>query len=575
MGRKSRRNRSEELQVVQTGQEIFLTAIYARLSVENCGKVDDTAFVNQIEICKEYVKECPDLQLVKVYEDNGWTGTVMRRPAFDELMEDVRKGLITAVVVRDLSRFGRNYIETGTYLEKIFPRLGVRFISVKERFDTSKVDKSNESLMVPLQNLINDLYAKDISRKVETAFHVQMKEGNFKWSNLPYGYRWDKEHKNIIPDEVTAPVVRNIFQWVADGMSRNKVAEKLDKLGSTKYRSESGKEQRLWSTSTIGHILSNPAYIGNRVYGRTHSALYKGIKLEKVSEEEWHVIENAHEPLVTIEIYNKVQEQILQNAKKRQDSMKKNAKAREKLVNLFENKIFCADCGYEMYFHRHQIGGKNKHWFAEYYCSSTATRKHLGCSYHYIAQDSLHEKVLSALRMQIEVVLDYETVIQKYKDSRADKDIRKCMDSRIQETSRKLRSLQAKKTRLYEDLTEGILDEADYFYEKETYGKEYELLSVQFEKLIAGRTEYREMASPENKWIRMIKSIRNSRKLSQELVDTAIERVLVYEGGNIEIVMKYQDVFKLTRDYVMEIQGKRENTDEGTEDSNLYQVVNG
>ena len=156
MGRKSRRNRSEELQVVQTGQEIFLTAIYARLSVENCGKVDDTAFVNQIEICKEYVKECPDLQLVKVYEDNGWTGTVMRRPAFDELMEDVRKGLITAVVVRDLSRFGRNYIETGTYLEKIFPRLGVRFISVKERFDTSKVDKSNESLMVPLQNLIKN-----------------------------------------------------------------------------------------------------------------------------------------------------------------------------------------------------------------------------------------------------------------------------------------------------------------------------------------------------------------------------------------------------------------------------------
>lgn len=575
MGRKSRRNRSEEPPVVQPGQELLSTAVYARLSVENCGKVDDAIFVNQIEICKEYVKECPDLQLVKVYEDNGWTGTVMRRPAFDELMEDVRKGLIKAIVVRDLSRFGRNYIETGTYLEKIFPRLGVRFISVKECFDTSKVDRSNESLMIPLQNLINDLYAKDISRKVEAAVHVQMEEGTYKWCNLPYGYRWDEEHKNIIPDERTAPVVGDIFQWAADGMSHQKIAEKLDKLSTPKYREEDGKEQRPWSTSTVQRILSNPAYIGKRVYGCSHSAIYKGIKLEKVPEEEWYVIENAHEPLVAIEIYSKVKERKLQNTKKRQDSMKKTAGVREKLIDLFKKKIFCADCGYRMYFHRHQIGGKNKRWFAEYYCSSMDVRKHLGCSYHYIAQDSLHEKVLAALRMQIEVALDYETVIQKYKDSTVDRNIRKRIDSRIQETSRKLQTLQAKKTRLYEDLTEGILDEADYSYAKEIYGKEYELLSEQLEKLIAERAEYREMVSPENKWIRMMKSIRNARKLSQELVDTVIERVLVYEGSSIEIVMKYQDVFKLTRDYVMEIQGEDENTDERTEDCDLYQAVNG
>ena len=157
MGRKSRRNMKETAPVVQTGQEIILTAIYARLSVENSGKDDGgAAIASQIEICKEYIKECTELQLVKVYEDNGWTGTVMLRPAFDELMEDVRKGTIRAIVVRDLSRFGRNYIETGTYLEKIFPKLDVRFISVKERFDTFNVDKSNESLMVPLQNLIKN-----------------------------------------------------------------------------------------------------------------------------------------------------------------------------------------------------------------------------------------------------------------------------------------------------------------------------------------------------------------------------------------------------------------------------------
>ncbi len=576
MGRKSRRNINEALPAVQTGQEILPTAIYARLSVENSGKDDGGAAIeNQIEICKEYIKECQELQLIKVYEDNGWTGTVMHRPAFDELMEEVRKGVIKAIVVRDLSRFGRNYIETGTYLEKIFPRLDVRFISVKERFDTFKVDRSNESLMVPLQNLINDLYSKDISRKVEAALHVQMEEGTFKWRLLPYGYRWDKEHKNIIPDEVTAPVVRDIFQWTVDGIAREKIAEKLDKLGAPKYRSEDGQEQKTWNISTLYSILSNPAYIGRRVYGRTHSAIYQGIKLKKVPEEDWYIIENAHEPLVTMETYSKVKEQMFQNSKKRQDSMKNTAKAREGLVDLFEKKIFCADCGYRMYFHRHQMDCKDKRWFAEYYCSSSQIRKHLGCSYHYIVQDSLHEKVLAALQAHIEVALDYETVIRKYKGSKADKDIQKRIDSRIQETSRKHKVLQAKKTGLYEDFTERILDEAEYSYAKETYGREYELLNKQLEELIAKRTEYREMVSPENKWIRTMKSIRETKRLSQELVDKAIERVLVYEGGDIEIVMKYQDVFELTRDYVMEIQGEGGNTDGKIGDCNLCQAVDG
>lgn len=575
MARKSRRNKSEVLPIVQTRQEIFPTAIYARLSVENCGKADDVAFVNQIEICKEYVKECPDLQLVKVYEDNGWTGTVMRRPAFDEMMEDVRKGLIKAIVVRDLSRFGRNYIETGTYLEKIFPMLDVRFISVKERFDTSKVDRSNESLMVPLQNLINDLYSKDVSRKVETAIHTKMEEGTFKWSRLPYGYQWDEGHEKIIPDERTAPVIRDIFQWYADGMPYKKIVEKLNQLGIFKYHGEDEQEQKHWSASTISHILENPAYIGKRVYGCHHSALYKGIKRENVPEEKWYVIENAHEPLVTMEVYNKVKEKRLENAQKVQASMKKTAKIREKMIDLFKNKIFCADCGYKMYFHRQKKCGRNGSWHAHYYCSSTNKHKYLGCSYHYITQDSLHEKVFVALRMQIEVALDYETAIQKFKDSKADRDIRRQMDRKIQEISRRISTLQAKKTRLYEDFTEGLLDESEYSYAKETYCGEYDLLNQQLEELVAEREEYREMASPENKWIRMMKSIRGKRKLSQELVDAAIERVLVYEGGDIEIVMKYQDVFGLTRDYVTEMQEGGENTDEGAEDRALHQAVNG
>lgn len=597
MGRKSRRNTKETASAVQTGQEIFPTAIYARLSVENSGKDDGgAAIANQIEICKEYIEECTDLQLVKVYEDNGWTGTVMRRPAFDELMGDVRTGTIRAIVVRDLSRFGRNYIETGTYLEKIFPKLDVRFISVKERFDTFTIDQSNESLMVPLQNLINDLYSKDISRKVEAALHVQMEEGTFAWRHIPYGYCWDEDHKNIIPDETTAPVVRNIFQWSSEGMSQAEIAEKLDGLHIPKPRSEDGKIQRTWNRSTIYGILFNPAYIGKRVYGRRHSAIYKGIKNEKVPEKNWYVIENAQEPLVTEEIYNKVKDKRDQNARKRQESMEKTAQAREKLVNLFENRIFCADCGYKMYFHRHRMDYKDRHWAAQYYCSSNQIRKHLGCSYHRITQESLHEKVLAALRTQIEIALDYEEVIRKYRDNKIDKAVQKRMDSKIRDISLKMNVLQAKKIRLYEDFSEGILSEEEYSFAKQNYENDYESFSRQFDILVQERTEYLEMVSPENRWIRMMKNIRDVSSLSQALVDTVIERVLVYEGGAIEIVMKYQDIFELTRDYVREIheqeisgevsvntdmgnvfgiQGKGEATDGENKDCHIYPAVNG
>lgn len=479
MGRKSRRNMKETALVVQTGQEIIPTAIYARLSVENSGKDDGgAAIANQIEICKEYIKECTELQLVKVYEDNGWTGTVMRRPAFDELMEDVRKGTIRAIVVRDLSRFGRNYIETGTYLEKIFPKLDVRFISVKERFDTFNVDKSNESLMVPLQNLINDLYSKDISRKIKAAFHVQMEEGAFKWRTLPYGYKWDKEHKNIVPDDVTAPVVRDIFQWSAGGMSYSKIAKKLDGLGISTYHSKNENERKPWRTSTIHDILSNPAYIGKHVYGCTSTAIHKGTGRENIPEENWYVIENAHEPLISLEIYNRVKEKRIHNIKKRRDSLRKTAQTRAELIDLFRNKIFCADCGYRMYFQRWKTAS-GKRVNADYYCSSATTRKHLECSYHRIRQNILNEKVLLALRTQVELALDYEAVIQKYKDSKSGRDIQNRMDKRIRDISQKLHTLQTKKTRLYEDYTEGILDKTEYPYAKKIYGEEYELLNNQ------------------------------------------------------------------------------------------------
>ena len=557
MGRKSRRNVDNTPVITAPVTDIFPTAIYARLSVENSGKDDDGAAIeNQIDVCKEYIKDMPDLQLVKVYQDNGWTGTVMRRPAFDELMEDVKAGLIKAVVVRDLSRFARNYIETGTYLESVFPELDVRFISVKERFDTLKIDGTNESLMVPLQSLINDLYSKDISRKVEAALRIQMEEGEFKWRQIPYGYKWDEAHINIVPDEETAPFVRNIFKWFADGVSKKKIAERLDEVQAPKYQENGSSNPHPWSMGTIYGILDNPAYVGKRVYGCRHSAIYKGIKLEKMPESEWYVTENAHEPLVSKELYEKVHDIMRRNSERRQESMKKTAKARAKMIDLFEGKIFCADCGYRMYFHRHQMDVKDKRWYADYYCSSAQTRRWIKCSCHRITQEALDKKVLEAVRTQMKLALDYEEMIGRLKNSRAEKAVRKRLNDVVKSLSVKTGNMQKRRTKLYEDYADEIIDEEEYLYMKDTYEREYEQLNRQLEAFIQKRNDYIEAFSTENKWIKMMKGIRNVRKLTKDVVDAVVEKVSVYDDGRIEIIMKYQDIFDLTEGYITQIRGE-------------------
>ena len=277
MARTSRKKiTANPVQAVSPSQ-IFPTAIYARLSVENSGKDDEgAALENQIAVCEEYIKACPHLELIETYSDNGRTGTVFDRPAFNRLMGDIRCGRIKCIVVRDLSRFGRDYVETGTYIERIFPQLDVRFISIKENFDTFATDGSNESLMIPLQNLINDLYSKDISRKVFTALHIQMENGEFRWRKLPYGYMWNEDRTNIIPNEATAPFVRSIFAWKLEGLSIPQILDRLEAANApipeTLQRVDNnmdGVNTVCWSKSTIFSILKNPAYAGDFGVGRS------------------------------------------------------------------------------------------------------------------------------------------------------------------------------------------------------------------------------------------------------------------------------------------------------------------
>ena len=542
MARKSRRTQQEV--IVEHIESVYPTAIYARLSLENSGKDDGGASIeNQIAVCKEYIDESDDLELIKVYQDNGWTGTKMERPAFEEMMNDVRKGKIKAIVVRDLSRFARNYIETGTYLEKVFPDLNVRFISVKEQFDNLKVDGTNESL-------INELYSKDISRKVSAALRAMMENGTFRWRTIPYGYKWNVDHTNIVPNEETAQYVRKIFEWKCEGLTNPQIAKKLNEMNAPRSEKKSSANSE-WRSGGVYSILKNQAYIGDRVLGKKRQALYLGIKGEKQPENEWIIYENVHEPLVSKEMFEKAQSIREQASLKRKISLESSKEKRDKIVDLLEGKVFCADCGYKMGFSR--IVHKYKNPFGRYLCSGNDKSKDICGTSHFYMQDSLNSKVLEAIRLQVKVALDYEKLIAAMSNTNAENAVRSGIRYELRRLSGKLSSVQVQRKRLYEDYVGGILDEEEYLYAKSEYDEQYEILNKEHELLAVKYQKYCEAISSENKWISLMKSVRNAKVLTKELADAVVERVFIYEDKSIEIVMKYQDVFDTTQIYIEQI----------------------
>ena len=566
MARKSRKDAVAEPIVEVAPQQIFPTAIYARLSVENSGKSEKVDVItNQIEICKSYIADRPYLSLVDTYIDNGRTGTVFDRPEFNRLMTDIKSGRIKCLVVRDLSRFGRDYIETGTYLERIFPQIGLRFIAIKENYDNLDTDGSSDSLIIPLQNMINALYSKDISRKVSTALKAQMEQGTFQKRNLPYGYRWNAERSNMVIDEETAQYVRLMFKWKIEGWSIPTILDELDRLGAPNTelrkrqngtRTGDGCSCKGWYSSTLYGILTNPHYVGDTVLGRSMKAIYKGLPKQNVKDkDEWIVFPNTHEAIISREDFQKVQDIMNAASETRQTKMQKSEEIRATLINLFDGKIVCADCGKRMYFHRKRIDkDKRGRWYAFYECSTSVGRRYEHCTAHYTRQDKLEADVLAAIQLQVKAALDYDKLLDKLRGSEGEKSIRDKQNALITSLNLKLSGVSKKRTRLYEDFAEGLLDEEEYTFAKKSYDEQFADLSRRLDEAVQRRSKFNEAMSVDNKWITLMKSVSTATQLSQDLVDESVELVKVHEGGAVELVMKYGDIYALTVQSIKEVQ---------------------
>ena len=333
--------------------KLYKTAIYARLSVDrDCKKSE--SIDNQLEIIKGYIQEHPELKNYKEYIDKGYTGTSFDRLGFNELMDDIKDGRINAIIVKDLSRFGRNDLETSNLLETILPFMQVRFISVNDRYDSAEGVSSNKALELALKNLVNDMYAKDISRKVYSAKRRNMNDGRYIAKEAPYGYKIDREsvNRSLVIDEEAAEVVREIYQRAGEGYCYRSIVSFLNmegysipgeykKTGSIIDRSE---KRKGWRIGTLSNILSNLVYTGTLIQGKRTSKLFEGEKVHKTDETDWIVMENAHEPIISKEEYERVRNIIEAKIDKSTFISDRGSNLMIK-TNKYKKILFCGKCG--------------------------------------------------------------------------------------------------------------------------------------------------------------------------------------------------------------------------------------
>ena len=331
--------------------KVYLTGVYVRLSVEDGGLGKESeSLLHQEQFLMRYLEQHPELILTKIYRDNGETGTKFDRPGFSMMMDDLRHGAINCILVKDLSRFGRDYVQTGEYIEKIFPFMGTRFISVLEDFDNIRPN-ARDTLMVNLKNLMNEAYAKDKSKRICSAFDAKRANGEFNVKYAPYGYllSGDKKHPYVINPE-TADVVREIFNLRQQRMPVRAIARLLDEKGYLTPRQYAIKvgirkkpmPENHWTSVAVYRILENPAYLGHMVVHKTEARLYQGIQKRKVDKKDQLFVPNVNEAIITQEQFDSVQ-----GVKK--VSKRSSKKQKAKTENLFRGFLYCAECGRPVY----------------------------------------------------------------------------------------------------------------------------------------------------------------------------------------------------------------------------------
>ena len=514
-------------------------ASYSRLSREDGDKMESDSIRNQKDLIADYAAQ-RGIRIVSEYTDDGYSGTNFDRPNFQRMMEDVKKKKINCIIVKDLSRLGRNYIETGRYLEKIFPFLGVRFIAINDHYDSADESGDADQIVIPFKNLINDAYCRDISIKIRSQLDVKRKNGKFIGSFAAYGYLKDPNDKNhLIIDETAAEIVRTIFGLKLNGFSAQRISERLEEMQVApplEYKRmcglnfnsgfRSGRKPK-WSIVTVNRILKNELYIGTMVQGKNRKINYKVKQSRPVDETNWIRVQETHDAIIPKPIFEIVQ---------RLTELDTRTAPTSDSVYTLSGFLRCGDCGQNMI--RRTVVKKDKP-YNYYYCSTY--KRGDGCTSHNISEAKLMTNVLAVVQHQIRLLVEADRILSAIDELPTQQLGVKSVDTQIAALEAEIERYKDLKSKVYKDMTDGIVSRDEFKDINTRFTDKINSAKTAQEELIAKREKLLSRENNSRPWMETFREYRNVSELDRKMIASLIASIVVYDTDTVEIHFHYED----------------------------------
>ena len=529
-------------------KKIYHAAVYVRLSKEDGAvalreKAESNSIANQKSLIREFLKNKKDIVIEQEYVDDGFTGSNFERPAFQMMLEDIKKGRVDCVVTKDLSRFGREYIDSGMYIERLFPAMGVRFIAINDGIDTGEGKSQADEVIIPFKNLINDAYCRDISMKIRSHLEIKRKHGEVISAFVAYGYKKNEEDKHKIEIDVyAANVVKDIFRMKLHGKSQDAIACELNSLGilpPAEYKASTGsnyqtcfktKEKSEWTSVMVRRILTNEIYIGNLVQGKQTTPNHKVKKTIIKDESDWVRIEKNHEPVVTDRDFEVVQRLLAMDTR--------TSPCMEEVYPL-SGVVTCGDCGVPMVRKTSKVGGKT---YAYYLCATHKETKQ--CSSHRISTEKLEEVVLDLLRCHIDNVLKLENILSFIGNVPFQQLDMKKLEERREKKQAEVDRCTDLRGMLYEDMKDGIISKEDYKELHAAYEERKKNAEIAIHQIEKEMDDVLNCKSKGFLWLDYFTKYHNIENLTREVVVSLIREIKVFDKNQIEIVFDFDDSYK-------------------------------
>lgn len=541
--------------------KIYYAAIYLRLSKEDGDlssgeKKESNSIANQRKLIEDYLSRNPEITLVQEFCDDGYTGANFDRPDFQRMMEQVKTGKINCIIVKDLSRFGRDYIDSGRYIEKIFPSLGIRFIAINDNYDSAQSQQAGNEIILPFKNLINDSYSRDISIKIRSNLETKRRNGEFVGSHVVYGYRRSDDDKNkLVIDQTVAPVIQSIFSMKMDGFSPAQIADKLNKDGvpspyeykrqsGSKYQSGFKKQIKTdWGAKAIYRILKNEMYTGTLVQGKTTTPNHKIKSRTTKDEADWMRTENAHDAIISPSIFDMVQKLMLEDTR---------SPSGDNSVHLFSGKVFCADCQSTMTRKKTKSAGKEYVYFV---CNANKVDRKV-CDAHTVKEQAVYDAALAVIQAQVSLALNLEIALGELNGISWERREMERIASKIARQEEVIEHNKQMKAHVYEDFKTEMITREEYFIFKAEFDKNIQEAKEAIARLVGNKNQISSGLTEQQSWLAQFREYENIQELNRRVVVNFIDRIEITEDKQVHVVLNNADQFQAIMEFLEEEKAK-------------------